>query len=74
MPCHSVRLTNIPISPQNKRVRTAAQAAKDADLDYNGDGKVDVKDLVDADADFQNTGDGFTFYKFLDAYLEYLSK
>lgn len=52
----------------------AAQAAKDADLDYNGDGKVDVKDLVDADADFQNTGDGFTFYKFLDAYLEYLSK
>lgn len=28
MPCHSVRLTNIPISPQNKRVRTAAQAAK----------------------------------------------
>lgn len=52
----------------------AAQAAKDADLDYNGDGKVDVKDLVDADADFQKTGDGFTFYKFLDAYLEYLSK
>lgn len=49
-------------------------AAKDADFDYNGDGKVDVKDLVDADADFQNTGDGFTFYKFLDAYLEYLSK
>lgn len=52
----------------------AAQAAKDADLDYNGDGKVNVQDLVDADADFQNTGDGFTFYKFLDAYLEYLSK
>lgn len=52
----------------------AAQAAKEGDLDYNGDGKVDVKDLVDADADFQNTGDGFTFYKFLDAYLEYLSK
>lgn len=57
-----------------KVLETAAQAAKDADLDYNGDGKVDVKDLVDADADFQNTGDGFTFYKFLDAYLEYLSK
>lgn len=52
----------------------AAQAAKDADLDYNGDGKVNVQDLVDADADFQKTGDGFTFYKFLDAYLEYLSK
>ena len=31
----------------------AAQAAKDADLDYNGDGKVNVQDLVDADADFQ---------------------
>lgn len=57
-----------------KVLKAAAQAAKDADLDYNGDGKVDVKDLVDADADFQNTGDGFTFYKFLDAYLEYLSK
>lgn len=52
----------------------AAKAAKDADLDYNGDGKVNVQDLVDADADFQKTGDGFTFYKFLDAYLEYLSK
>ncbi|MDY5492693.1 MAG: hypothetical protein SPF96_09905 [Prevotella sp.] len=52
----------------------AAQAAKDADLDYNGDGKVNVQDLVDADSDFQKTGDGFTFYKFLDAYLEYLSK
>lgn len=52
----------------------AAQAAKDANLDYNGDGKVNVQDLVDADADFQKTGDGFTFYKFLDAYLEYLSK
>lgn len=52
----------------------AAQSAKDADLDYNGDGKVNVQDLVDADADFQKTGDGFTFYKFLDAYLEYLSK
>lgn len=57
-----------------KVLEAAAQAAKDADLDYNGDGKVDVQDLVDADADFQNTGDGFTFYKFLDAYLEYLSK
>lgn len=57
-----------------KVLEAAAQAAKDADLDYNGDGKVDVKDLVDADADFQNSGDGFTFYKFLDAYLEYLSK
>lgn len=57
-----------------KVLEAAAQAAKDADLDYNGDGKVDVKDLVDADADFQKTGDGFTFYKFLDAYLEYLSK
>lgn len=57
-----------------KVLEAAAQAAKDADFDYNGDGKVDVKDLVDADADFQNTGDGFTFYKFLDAYLEYLSK
>lgn len=52
----------------------AAQAAKDADLDYNGDGKVDVKDLLDADAEFQNSGDGFTFFKFFDAYLEYLSK
>lgn len=52
----------------------AAQTAKDADLDYNGDGKVDVKDLLDADAEFQNSGDGFTFYKFFDAYLEYLSK
>lgn len=52
----------------------AAQAAKDADLDYNGDGKVDVKDLLDADAEFQNSGDGFTFYKFFDAYLENLSK
>ena len=52
----------------------AAQAAKDADLDYNGDGKVNVQDLLDADAEFQNSGDGFTFYKFLDAYLEYLSK
>lgn len=57
-----------------KVLEAAAEAAKDADLDYNGDGKVDVKDLVDADADFQKTGDGFTFYKFLDAYLEYLSK
>lgn len=57
-----------------KVLEAAAQAAKDADLDYNGDGKVDVKDLLDADADFQNSGDGFTFYKFFDAYLEYLSK
>ncbi len=57
-----------------KVLEAAAEAAKDADLDYNGDGKVNVQDLVDADADFQNTGDGFTFYKFLDAYLEYLSK
>lgn len=52
----------------------AAQAAKDADLDYNGDGKVNVQDLLDADAEFQNSGDGFTFYKFFDAYLESLSK
>ena len=52
----------------------AAQTAKDADLDYNDDGKVDVKDLLDADAEFQNSGDGFTFYKFFDAYLESLSK
>lgn len=57
-----------------KVLEAAAQAAKDANLDYNGDGKVNVQDLVDADADFQKTGDGFTFYKFLDAYLEYLSK
>ena len=57
-----------------KVLEAAAQVAKDADLDYNGDGKVNVQDLVDADADFQKTGDGFTFYKFLDAYLEYLSK
>ena len=52
----------------------AAQTAKDADLDYNGDGKVNVQDLLDADAEFQNSGDGFTFYKFFDAYLESLSK
>lgn len=52
----------------------AAEEAKSADLDYNGDGEVDVKDLVDADAEFQNSGDGTTFYKFLDAYLKYLSK
>ena len=52
----------------------AAQTAKDADLDYNGDGKVDVKDLLEADAEFQNSGDGFNFYKFFDAYLESLSK
>lgn len=52
----------------------AAQAAKEADLDYNGDGKVNVQDLLDADAEFQKTGDGFTFYKFFDAYLESLSK
>ena len=52
----------------------AAQAAKDADLDYNRDGKVNVQDLLDADAEFQNSGDGFTFYKFFDAYLESLSK
>ena len=57
-----------------KVLEEAAQAAKDADLDYNGDGKVDVKDLLDADAEFQKTGDGFTFYKFFDAYLESLSK
>lgn len=57
-----------------KVLEEAAQAAKDADLDYNGDGKVDVKDLLDADAEFQNSGDGFTFFKFFDAYLEYLSK
>lgn len=57
-----------------KVLEEAAQAAKDADLDYNGDGKVNIQDLVDADSDFQKTGDGFTFYKFLDAYLEYLSK
>lgn len=57
-----------------KVLEEAAQAAKDADLDYNGDGMVNVQDLVDADSDFQKTGDGFTFYKFLDAYLEYLSK
>lgn len=57
-----------------KVLEEAAQAAKDADLDYNDDGKVNVQDLVDADSDFQKTGDGFTFYKFLDAYLEYLSK
>ena len=52
----------------------AAQAAKEADLDYNDDGKVNVQDLLDADAEFQNSGDGFTFYKFFDAYLESLSK
>ncbi len=57
-----------------KVLEAAAQAAKDADLDYNGDGKVNVQDLLDADAEFQNSGDGFTFYKFFDAYLEYLSK
>ncbi len=52
----------------------AAEQAKATDLDYNGDGEVNVKDLVDADADFQESGDGTTFYKFLDAYLEYLGK
>lgn len=52
----------------------AADQAKSADLDYNGDGEIDVKDLVDADADFQKTGEGATFYNFLDAYLKYLSK
>lgn len=52
----------------------AAEQAKGADLDYNGDGEVNVKDLVDADAAFQESGDGATFYKFLDAYLEYLGK
>lgn len=57
-----------------KVLEEAAQAAKDADLDYNGDGKVNVQDLLDADAEFQNSGDGFTFYKFFDAYLENLSK
>lgn len=57
-----------------KAAEDAKKQQEDGNLDYNGDGKVDVKDLVDADADFQNTGDGFTFYKFLDAYLEYLSK
>ena len=57
-----------------KVLEEAAQAAKDADLDYNGDGKVNVQDLLDADSDFQNSGDGFTFFKFFDAYLEYLSK
>lgn len=57
-----------------KVLEAAAQAAKDADLDYNGDGKVNVQDLLDADAEFQNSGDGFTFYKFFDAYLESLSK
>lgn len=57
-----------------KVLEAAAQAAKDADIDYNGDGKVNVQDLLDADAEFQNSGDGFTFYKFFDAYLEYLSK
>lgn len=57
-----------------KVLEAAAEAAKDADLDYNGDGKVNVQDLLDADAEFQNSGDGFTFYKFFDAYLEYLSK
>lgn len=57
-----------------KVLEEAAQAAKDADLDYNGDGKVNVQDLLDADAEFQNSGDGFTFFKFFDAYLEYLSK
>ena len=57
-----------------KVLEEAAQAAKDADLDYNGDGKVNVQDLLDADAEFQNSGDGFTFYKFFDAYLESLSK
>lgn len=57
-----------------KVLEEAAQAAKDADLDYNRDGKVNVQDLLDADAEFQNSGDGFTFYKFFDAYLESLSK
>ena len=57
-----------------KVLEAAAQAAKDADIDYNGDGKVNVQDLLDADSDFQNSGDGFTFFKFFDAYLEYLSK
>lgn len=52
----------------------AAEQSKASDLDYNGDGEVNVKDLVDADADFQESGDGATFYKFLDAYLEYLGK
>ncbi len=57
-----------------KVLEAAAQAAKDADIDYNGDGKVNVQDLLDADSDFQNSGDGFTFFKFFDAYLESLSK
>ena len=57
-----------------KVLEAAAQAAKDADIDYNDDGKVNVQDLLDADSDFQNSGDGFTFFKFFDAYLESLSK
>ena len=57
-----------------KAAEDAKKQQEDGNLDYNGDGKVNVQDLVDADADFQKTGDGFTFYKFLDAYLEYLSK
>ncbi len=57
-----------------KVLKDAEEASHASNLDYNGDGEVNVKDLVDADADFQESGDGATFYKFLDAYLEYLGK
>lgn len=57
-----------------KAAEDAKKQQENGNLDINGDGKVNVQDLLDADAEFQNTGDGFTFYKFFDAYLEYLSK
>lgn len=57
-----------------KAAEDAKKQQENGYLDINGDGKVNVQDLLDADAEFQNTGDGFTFYKFFDAYLEYLSK
>ena len=51
----------------------AEKANKGADLDYNHDGVVNVDDLKAADADFQESGEGATFYQFIDLYLEHLA-
>ena len=51
----------------------AEKANKGADLDYNHDGVVNVDDLKAADADFQESGEGTTFYQFIDLYLEHLA-
>lgn len=59
-------------------LKAAAEEAKKVqeggNLDYNGDGDVNIDDVKDAKADAQKTGDIKTFNDFLTKYLEFQSK